>query len=73
MNLRRPVSDEGKDGFLQRDVVPMCVHACVYMCMSVRVCVAADYPASSLAHMPSVTQPPHRNPKLGRLACTRDL
>lgn len=49
--------------------VRACVHACV--CIAPRTCV--DYPASLSPHMPSVTQPPHRNPKLGRLVCTRNL
>lgn len=79
MNLQRPANDEGKDDFLQQDVVSMCTYASVYVCVvtSVCVCVTActcvDYPVSSLAHMPSVTQPPHRNPKLGRLVSTRNL
>lgn len=57
----------------------MRVYKCVYVhgrvCVCVRRCMHArvDYPASSLAHMPSVTQPPHRNPKLGRLVSTRNL
>lgn len=47
----------------------------------VRACVRApalthtrvDYPASLSTRMHGVTQPPHRNPKLGRLVCTHDL
>lgn len=69
MNLQQPANDEGEDNFLRRDVVSTCVHGSV----RVYVCVCAGYLASSLAHMPSVTQPPHRNPKLGRLVRTRDL
>lgn len=75
MNLQRAANDEGKDDFLQQDAVSMCVHACACVhacvCIAPRTCV--DYPASLSPHMPSVTQPPHRNPKLGRLVCTRNL
>lgn len=76
MNLQRPANDdEGKDDFLQQDVVSMGVYACVYM--HIAVCASSharvDYPTSSSAHMPSVTQPPRRNPKLGRLVCTHNL
>lgn len=31
-----------------------------------------DYPSSPWPHMPSVTQPPRRNPKRGRLVCGRN-
>lgn len=52
-----------------------CTHVCTcaWLCLCIAACTYVDYPVSSLAHMPSVTQPSHRNPKLGRLVCTHNL
>ena len=76
MNLRRLANDEGKDNFLQWDMVSMCMNGFMSVCVCVFVSLSAvcvEDPESSLAHMPSVTQPSQRNPKLGRLVCTHNL
>lgn len=67
LNPWRPAHNERKDDF-QSDTRSMCLHACVYHLM-----LSVLNTPSSVAHVPSVTQPPRRNPKLGRLVCTHNL
>lgn len=64
MNLQQPPNREEKRWLL---AVSPRVRVCAFTHTRV------DYPASLSARMRGVTQPPPRNPKLGRLVCTRDL
>lgn len=64
MNLRRAPDREEKDA-------PCSFHMQACVCVHVRTRV--DYPASLSSRVRAVTQPPTRNPRLGRLVCARDL
>lgn len=65
MNLQQAPNDEENDDFLQFSGVCMCVRTLPH--------TRVDCPAPLSPRMHSVTQPPPRNPKLGRLVCTSDL